>query len=124
MDIDVAQLNQQFFFPYDLSHLALMWGALTVFLLLFASLLYASGVYPTASALWRMQAWVLGGVYLASAISFLLLRLNPIGAIIVLLTIAFVVLGRVGAREELGLLEDWWLFRFLERQREHQERES
>lgn len=123
MDIDVAQLNQQFFFPYDLGHLLVVWGVLTVFLLVFASLLYAADIYPSAWAFWVRQLQVLGSVYLASTVSFLLLHLNPIGAIIVLLTIAFVVLGRVGAREESGPIEDWWLFRFLERQRGQQERE-
>ena len=123
MDIDVSQLNQQFFFPFDLDHLLVMWAVLTVFLLVFASLLHTANIYPSAWAFWVKQMQVLGGVYLGSAIGFLLLRLNPIGVIIVLLIIAFVVLGRVGAREEIGPVEDWWLFRFLERQRGQQERE-
>ena len=94
------------------------------FLLVFASLLYTAGIYPTAWAFWVTQLQVLGGVYLGSAISFLLLHLNTIGVIIVLLTIAFVILGRVGAREEIGPLEDWWLVRFLERERRQQKREQ
>jgi hypothetical protein len=117
MDIDVTQINY-FFFPFDLSHLLLLWAVLAVFLLLFAALLSAANIYPTARQFWQWHGLVLAGVYLVSAVCFLLLRLNVVGVMIVLLTLAFVILGRVGAREDLGPLEDWWLFRFLERERE------
>jgi hypothetical protein len=121
VDIDVTQINL-FFLPYDPPHLVLLWGVLTGFLLVFATLLYAAGIYPTARDFWRTQAWVLGGVYLASAVAFLLLRLNTVGIIITLLTIAFIVLGRAG-RDAPGPFEDWWLFHMLDRQRSQQNRD-
>lgn len=123
MDIDLNKLNA-LFLPYDLSHLLVVWSVLTAFLLIFGTIISATGIYSNARHFWKMQLAVLGGVYLVSAASFLLMHLNAVGVMIVLLTLALVILGRVGVREEIGPLEDWWLFRLWEREQSSQDQDQ
>ncbi|HZU66301.1 MAG TPA: hypothetical protein VFA09_03415 [Ktedonobacteraceae bacterium] len=99
MDIPVEQINQ-LFEPYDPQHLLLLWTVMTVFLLMVAIIVSASGIYPTRRNFWQVELLVLAGAYLLSAAGFLLFHVNAIFTIMAAVCIAFVMLGDVGHKEK------------------------
>ena len=99
MDIPVEKLNE-LFQPYDPQHLLLLWVVMTVFLFMVAVIISSSGIYPTRRNFWNVELLVLAGTYLLSAVSFLLFHVNAIFTIMVIVCIAFVMLGDVGHKEK------------------------
>jgi hypothetical protein len=99
MDIPVEKLNT-LFQPYDPQHLLLLWSVMTVFLFIVAVIIGSCDIYPTRRNFWNVELLVLAGAYLLSAISFLLFHINAIFMIMVMVCIAFVVLGDIGHKEK------------------------
>jgi uncharacterized membrane protein len=104
MDIPVEQLNT-LFLPYDPQHLLLLWTVMTVFLFMVAQIISSSGIYPTRRSFWNVEIVVVAGTYLLSGVSFLLFHINVIFTIMVMVCIAFVILGDVGHKEKDNSLE-------------------
>jgi hypothetical protein len=99
MDIPVEKLNT-LFLPYDPQHLLLLWTVMTVFLFMVAAIISSSGIYPTRRSFWNVELLVLAGAYLLSAVSFLLFHVNAIFTIMVMVCLAFVMLGDVGHKDK------------------------
>src|SRR5690349_10834984 len=98
MEIDIQKLNA-FFSPNDPAHLLLVWGIMTAFLLVYASMVGIIGIYATVWRLWKVFTAVLGSLYFFSAIGFLVLRMNVLIMMMFLLLIAFIILGDVAVKE-------------------------
>ncbi len=123
MDIDVSKL-QSFFTPYDFMHLLRLWGVLTGFLLIFALIVIATGLYPSAKQFWKVQFIILDGCYFLSALCFLMFHINALVIIGVLICLALIVQGDLGVKEqEEDSREDWWAFRFLANKKQVEEQE-
>ena len=122
MDIPVEKLNT-LFLPYDPEHLVLMWAVMTVFLFMVALIISSSGIYPTRRNFWNVEILVLAGAYLLSAVSFLLFHINAIFTIMVMVCIAFVILGDVGHKEKDTTSEDGWISMFSAKEHSHQDLE-
>src|SRR5436305_6315331 len=111
MDIPVEKLNT-LFLPYDPEHLVLMWAVMTVFLFIVALIISSSGIYPTRRNFWNVEIHVVAVAYLLSAVSFLLFHVNAIFTIMVMVCVAFVILGDVGHKESDSTSEDGWIAMF------------
>lgn len=120
MDIPVEKLNE-LFQPYDPQHLLLLWTVMTVFLFMVAVIISSSGIYPTRRNFWNVELLVLAGAYLVSAVSFLLFHINAIFTIMVMVCIAFVMLGDVGHKEKSASSEDDWIAMLSSNSRSHQD---
>ncbi len=111
MDIPVEKLNT-LFEPYDPQHLLLLWTVMTVFLFIVAVIISASGIYSTRRNFWQVELLVLAGAYLVSLVSFLLFHVNAIFTIMVMVCLAFVMLGDVGHKDKDSSSldrEDGWI---------------
>lgn len=98
MDIPVEKLNE-LFLPYNPQHLLLLWSVMAVFLFIVAVIISSSGIYSARRNFWNVELLVVAGAYLLSAISFLLFHVNAIFTIMVVVCLAFVILGDVGHKE-------------------------
>lgn len=108
MDIAVERLNN-LFLPYDLKHLLLVWAIMTALLFTASLIISASGIYTSRRNFWNVLFAILAGAYLLSSICFLGFHLNVILTLMIVVCLAFIVLGDVGLKERANPLEDWWL---------------
>jgi len=122
MDIPVEKINE-LFQPYDPQHLLLLWTVMTVFLFIVAVIISSSGIYPSRRNFWNVELLVLAGAYLLSAVSFLLFHVNAIFTIMVMVCIAFVMLGDVGHKEKNASLEDEYMGMLSSNNHSHQDPE-
>jgi uncharacterized membrane protein len=122
MDIPIEKLNT-LFLPYDPQHLLLLWTVMTVFLFVVAVIISSSGIYSSRRNFWNIELLVLAGAYLLSAVSFLLFHVNAIFTIMVMVCLAFVLLGDVGHKEKDTSLEgeDGWVAMLSTKQHSQQD---
>jgi hypothetical protein len=123
MDIPVEKLNT-LFLPYDAQHLLLLWTVMAVFLFIVAVIISSSGIYSSRRNFWNVEILVLASAYLLSAVSFLLFHINAIFTIMVVVCLAFVILGDVGHRERETALEDEWIDMLSAKEYFQQDREE
>ena len=108
MDIPVVWLNS-LFLPYDLKHLLLVWAVMTALLFVAFMIVSSSGIYTSRRSFWSVLLGVLAGAYLLTGTCFLIFHLNVILTIMIVVCLAFVVLGDVGFKEKETPSENWWL---------------
>ena len=104
MDYNMERLNS-FFLPYDVNHLLIVWGVMTVFLLLYTVLVDVTGIYAVAWQLWKVYIALIGGLYLLSTIGFLVFHFNAPLMMIILLILAFIIIGDIAVKDRKDDIE-------------------
>jgi hypothetical protein len=109
------------FGPFGVLELLILWALLALLIFVFGMIVATSGGYPTARQFWRVHLAVLGAVFTLSGVCLLLLHIEPLVLLFSLSVLAFVVQGDLAATFQETPLEDWWLYRFHQRQLEAEE---